>query len=415
MSDNKKETLIINYYGMQTGGIETSFAELMLYSLRQGRRVIWFTTANCLNNASHKEISENPSVEKVLIKPPTDAVYTEGLSCSGERVIVISCEPLTFARAESLRGRLGEASFENYLILPNFRGKIYYPEQFFKGPARKLAYNRLVSAAHKMVEADCVRGFAIQHLDVFEKHYNVTIPDKDKKLLGGLRSISEPDDSLVKKKAQERKDRFEIIACSRFDFPHKGYMLGLIREFCVLKKDYPFLTLTLIGDGAGMDQVKQEIDRLPADAASDVTLTGTLPLDEVRERFRRGHLNIGLSGALLDGASCCIPSVVVRHYCEECEGYGFLSNVPDRLSERPGRDVKPMIESVIRMSDEEYIAQAYRDYECAKQVFDYRPEYIFQQNHGQNAVLSKRDIERLRRMKLAISVMLRFGDTDDFA
>ena len=89
--------------------------------------------------------------------------------------------------------------------------------------------------------------------------------------------------------------------------------------------------------------------------------------------------------------------------------------MPDRLSEKPGVDVKPIIEAVIRMSDEEYIKQAYRDYECAKKVFDYRPDYLFEQNVKQSAVLSKSEIFRLRMLKAEISLKGRFRDIDDFA
>jgi|GEM_PF-4523970 glycosyltransferase involved in cell wall biosynthesis len=415
MSDNRKTTLIVNYYGMQAGGVETSFAELMLYAVSKGYRVIWLTTENCLKNATHTEITSCDAIEKVLIKSPTHAAYVDRVSCRNERVIVISCEPLTFARAESMRGKLGEASFENYLILPNFRGKIYFPEQFFTGGKKDRVLRQMASAVRKMNDADCLRGFAIQHLTAYEQNYGLTIKDKEKKLLGGLRRITEPEKSTVIKNAADRGKRFEITACSRFDFPHKGFILGLIREFAVLKEKYPQLSLTLIGDGAGMDRVKRLLEELPRQTAEAVRLTGTLPLDRVRELFRHSQLNVGLSGALLDGASCCVPSVVVRHFCEDCEAYGFLSNVPDRLSEKPGSDVKPIIEAVIRMSDEEYIKQAYRDYECAKKVFDYRPDYLFEQNVKQSAVLSKSEIFRLRMLKAEISLKGRFRDIDDFA
>lgn len=413
--NTEKTTLVVNYIGMQFGGVETAFAELMLYALSQGFRVIWLTTPNGVQSAAHREIADCAEIEKIFTRSSAHSAYTAAFRCEGERVVAVSCEPLSFARAESLRGRLGERSFEHYLIMPNFRGKIYFPEQLFGGPAKAYCRRVMRRFAHRLNETGCLRGFALQHLEAYERNYGIAVEDKPQKILGGLRRTEPPERAFLMNKAGQRSRCFEIVACSRFDFPHKGFLLGLTDAYADLKPTFPQMKLTVVGYGAGEAQLREKIAALPAETARDIELTGALPLDEVKRRFKGAHLNIGVAGALLDGAACGVPSLVARHFSDSCETYGFLSDVPERLRDDPGEDIRPYIRAAVTMTDDAYAAQAKKDFTCAEQIFDYRPYYIFEQDGSRGRVLTRGDILRLRLIKLAASVKLRFVDTEEFA
>lgn len=415
MDGKSKIALIVNYYGMQMGGVETAFSELMIYAVKRGYHVVWITTENCIKNSAHKEISENADIEKVLVNPLFRCRYTAPFLCEDERAVVVSCEPLTYVLAESLRGRLKEKAFESYLILPNFRGKIYYPEQFFSGIFKNHVAKFMRRLAVCLNESYSIRAFAEQHLDAYEKAYDIVIPDKPSKILGGLRRIEELNEKDIINKAKQRQEKFEIIACSRFDFPHKAFLLGAVDAYAELKDKYQQLKLTIIGYGAGEQELKNKINSLPLEASADIEMTGALPLDIYKERCKNGHLLIGLAGALLEGATSGIPSLVARHFSDTCETYGFISDVPDRLRDDEGENVCPYIEDTINMSDEDYINRIRNDYRCVEQLSDYHPEYIFEQKNLRGCSLSRLECFRLKNLKILISLKSRFSDFDEFA
>lgn len=386
MSEKLLKTLVVNYSGLKLGGIETSFASLMKYSLECGYRVIWITTPESVINSDFKEISENSMVEKVYKKRKFNSFDKLEISFSpDEEVTIISCEPIDFVKGERIRRRAKNvASINHFLILPHYTGSAYYPERFFSS---KLMRKLIKAVMRKKIvlwnDNDCIRAFSQKHLDKYEENYNIFIPDKTDKVMRWPNKIEKILDEELREKAYERITKFNIITCSRFDFPHKGYILGLIDEFAVLKLKYPQIQLIIVGYGAGERVVNDKIKTLPEDIQKSIVLTGALHPNELKEKFKDCHLNVGLAGALGKGAECALPSLLVRHYTEKCESYGFINDIQGNfLRSDPGSDIKAFIEFIINCNEEEYIQQSKNALDKIMQLKKNDPEYLFRQKNS---------------------------------
>ena len=118
----------------------------------------------------------------------------------------------------------------------------------------------------------------------------------------------------------------------------------------------------------------------PETVRRDIHLLGMLTPDALEQCYKDSHLIVGLAGAIIDGARCGIPSLVVRHYNENCETYGFLDEVPEKtLSEEPGDDIVPLIEECINMEWEAYLEHVEKGYQIVE----------FYKNAGDNSLIKR--------------------------
>ena len=408
-----KKTLIINYFCMQIGGIECYFAELMRYAVSQKYRVIWFTTKKHMEIADFKDIVNDYRIEKIFVGQGIHIFDEIDISFNKhENIIMLSCEPMAFVIAEKLKSKFKGNSFSNFLLLPHFTGNAYYPERFFKKVLMdKLFFKIFQDMANKIVNNNALLAFSEKHLLTYEKIYKVKISEKANKVLKPI-FLNKPILSEVEleEKAKNRKKKFEIITCARFDFPHKGYIVGLIKAFNNLKKCYPQLTLTIVGYGEGERYLKEIIDKLPKDSKDSIKLLGKLLPQELQKAFRNSTLNIGLAGALIVGARCALPSISVRHYTYDCECYGFYEDSLDySLSTKPGENIEFYIRQLINCSDEEYVLHGISAYDKANNSKNVDPEYIFKQyNISNESIFSKLDILKFKFINFMICIMIKF-------
>ena len=379
------KTLIVNYRGMRIGGIETYLSRLMAYSISMNYRVIWLTTKRNYDNTDFKEIVGDSRVEKVFIKGKSHLwlPHKKIKFHPNERVTMISMEPLNFLKAEQIRAYAKVESFYHFLAMPHFEGNAYYPERTFRTRLERDACHKFMrKIANKILDNDCIRAYSLKHLDYYEKNYDVVIPDKNEKVLKKINLMKDYSEEYFQNKATDRKNKFVVTTCARFDFPHKGYILGLVDDYAELKEKYPQLELNIIGFGKDEDRLNEKISKLSDSAKKDLHLIGAVMPNELGQHFEKCHMNIGLAGALFDGAICAVPSVCVRHYTEECQTYGHISDMEGTyLRDDPGENIKSYIEALINMSDDDYINQSKRDFERAKEIKTNQPEYLFEQTN----------------------------------
>lgn len=406
----EKKTLIVNYFGLRSGGIEKFICRLIRYSLKQGHRVIWFTSQWHFESAEQRDVADNPNVEKVFFRSGREKLFCKAPKLNlnpNEDVIMISFIPEDYIWAEQFREKYQCKSFYHHLILMNFFGWLTYPEDEFK-TKRIIEKRRKFSnkIAHQLDENNNIRAFDEKQLGAYKERYNLNVEVSSKNLLKAFPVEDAFTESELWGKAKNRNDEFVIATCARFQFPHKGYMLGLLDVFKELKVKYPKIKLVIIGDGE-REKFDERFNTLPEEVKKDITLTGALPFTELNETYKKCHMCIGLAGAISTAASLGLPSLVTRHDTLECETYGFYQDVDSVLKSDPGIDIMPFIEEVIECSDEEYVNLGLRGIKAYEKNTAINPDYILGEiNKTSKPSVSKKD--RKTNKKWAIASTIRF-------
>ena len=359
MDENKKYTLVINYAVLGAGGIEVALVSLMRYYLREGHRVVWITTSRNRNDVVYKGLLEEPGLEVIIWEKWERLFGIPRISFrEDEHVIMITCRAMQYIVGEELKRKAGVPDFRHFYAIAHYTGNEYYPDRYMKTAlGKRIAYRYWKKIAERMDANGCLKGFSVEHLEGYEPYYHMSVADKERKLMPGV--ITEPlcfDEENTSRREQEREDRFVIVTCARFEFPHKGYILGLVDSFCRLKKKYPQAMLQIIGGGEGEPVLQKKIAGIPEEIRRDIELIGIVSPDELERYYKNAHLIVGLAGAIMNGALSGIPSIVVRHSCSVCEAYGFYAEAWEKsLCEEEGEEITPLLEHCVTMSREEYL------------------------------------------------------------
>lgn len=405
------KTLIVNYFGMRTGGIERYLAGIMQFAADAGYRVVWFTSKGMPEQAEQPGIADNPKIEKVYFGGGRRKHFTKNPDLrlfSNDDVVMLSFTQEDFVWAEQFRYKYKCNTFYHYFILMNFFGWLTYPEDEFK--TKFLAKKRgkfSKSIAEKIDENNNIRAFAHKQLVTYKERYDLKLKVSEDNILKGF-STNEPlSYEELEQKAQSRKEGFVLVACARFQFPHKGFLIGLLEVFKELKEKYTSTKLIIIGDGE-RDYFNQFYDKLDDEIKASIELKGTLFYDEMLSVYKQSHLCISLAGAVTAAASIALPALIARHDTLMCETYGFYQNVEGTLKSEPGEDIMPFIEKVISVSNEEYIQLALagrKEYESRVVI---EPDYIFKQtNKSSMPTVSKSDM-RKNKMWAVISILKKY-------
>ena len=97
---------------------------------------------------------------------------------------------------------------------------------------------------------------------------------------------------------------FNILTISRFDFPFKGYVLGLINSFASTCINYGGeLSMTIIGYGNDKIMVDKLIKSLPINISSKINVLDEVPYSKIKEHIEKCSLFVGMGTTILDAAN----------------------------------------------------------------------------------------------------------------
>jgi glycosyltransferase involved in cell wall biosynthesis len=368
-----KKAFVFLYNNMNLGGVQRYIYDYIKFFNQDGIDTYWiaprkaiidigfieeFQKVHVLHNVTHKKM------EKTL------ELYDD--------VVALAFSVLQF---EKLKKFVGYSNKIRLLyIIPHFKNPELYPEEFFYIAVFKKRIKTWLThfysdyfAANELFYINPIHGGTL-----FE-HYGLTNNDIEGHVCKKNRQIPKIDLSAIQRKIQ-KKDVFNIITVSRFEFPHKGYILGLIDSFAEIKRRIPIAQLCIIGYGDGEIEVKKRISALPADISNSIIFLGRVSYNELKRYYDDSKISIAVAGSVTDGAILAVPTLVARHYYERCEVYGQYVNCSDKiLSDSPGEDVVPYIEDVYRMGDVEYLELCKATYERAKSILqkDFDPFWMF--------------------------------------
>lgn len=372
-----KKAFIFLYSDMDLGGIQKYIYNYIVYFNKNGVDTYWLAPQKFnVDTGFKKELSK---VNVVCGK--LDAKTYKRLSEYDEAAAVT----FSVLQFETLKKMVGDIPGIRLLyIVPHFKNPEIHPEEFFSSKRFRNAVKKWIAEFYADYLNDNNLYFINEkHAAAISNHYGLPAESAGKHLCKKVREIAEYDENAISRKMCG--DDFNIITVSRFEFPHKGYVLGLLDIFPDIVKECPEARLTIIGYGDGENDVSGKIRSMPGEIADRITVVGRVSFTELQKYYNNAHLSIGLAGSAGDAAMFGVPVLVARHYCEKCEVYGqFAENYNKRLSEEPGGDPIPYIKQVYDMESGDYISLCRRTYEAEKQILNsgFDPFWVFKVKQG---------------------------------
>lgn len=402
------KVFIFLYNDMNPGGIQTNMYNISRSMIANGIRVVWI--------CSNRKISIYEGYRDIINKEKINIIHINEL-LKGQNIYfdknddvrMLCFSPISFLVLDKVKRKFNDCKISTYYLMPHFENKDYFPDRFFKINFIKATIKHFVKELFLSFDNNnLILFFEKVHCAKVEKYYGFKIKDIDNKLAKIAAIAPVIEFNKIEKKA--KRDMFRIITISRFEFPHKGYLIGLISTFSKLKSKYDKLYLDIVGYGDDAKVVYDTISQLTEYVQNSITLHGYKPYEDLKDLFEASHLNIGVGGALLDGARHAVPSLPARHYSYSCEVYGFLPYSVDKLlSEEPGYDLERFINEAINMTDKEYIELCLKSTETDKlRGKSSNPLWIFDVKENFDVCLNKEQILLLIILKhrMKVNVLL---------
>lgn len=392
-----KNTLVINYRHMGykhigVGGVENYIIGLIKLAHNNGNRIIWIHDVKTFIPPIYEDILNSDYVEKCAcdIHKCHWFRHDKLRFNSDENVVIISFSAFDHVRALQLKHEYIDVKLTALYFIPHFTGSLIFPEQQF-GFGKRIVQKKFSHLYAEWINSGTVLFFNSRHISAIEESYGIHVDENHRKLVPEIFNEFHFDENEVR--SRYSRDEFRIISAGRLEFPHKGFVIGMLKEFVALKEKYPQITYYIVGDGPEIQMVRDELNKLPEKVSKDIHLLPPMPFEELISFYKDCNLNISAAGCATYGAKSGLLTLPVRHYVYDCEVYGYLPECKDyTTSTLPGNPVIPYIEEVIHMPESEYVKRSQDSFESYNQGF-VNSNAIFEiAENAQDYIMRQRDL-----------------------
>ena len=364
--DNNGKVVIFIEENLNVGGVETyTYKSLKQLSARGVKGILLLGEHGQLADA-FSDIVNDPNILVWRKELQIDKLKEMTENCDDAQITLVAFFMNSYILADAFKEKCDWCRVETFFFVNHYTEWINYPETAFSMPIRPIVKKRFENIFSKMNENDNIRYFTTRHINVMQDSYGYHINKNREELIVPSATIMKPFDPKRVEQIYDREE-FKILSPLRFDFPHKGFIIGLIKTYGELKENYPNLQFTIVGSGPDEYQVKKAIQELPEFARKDIALNGTCSPEKLNDYYLDASLNIGVAGCFSGGAKLGVLSLPARNYCMDCETYGFPpDSIQLSVSTDPGLPIKDFIIRVLNMSKEEYIQKSKDCYEALR-------------------------------------------------
>lgn len=396
---NRKKILVFFRNQLAVGGVETYMYEQAKCLRQQGWTIVWVRKhpwAKLDSALADVFGEENAVVWNRRI--PVDKMKT--LAGEDALIKVVAFNMFQMAQAEIFKSKFSGGDVSTFLFMPHYKGEAIFFEENHSGARAEAVRQRMAEIYRKLHKQNNLRYFNIKQMETTQENCGFTIEDSNAVFVPPRQTdASQWDEARCRRLAG--RERFNLLTVSRFDFPHKAYILGLIQAYGRLKPRYPRLELTVVGYGREQARVEEAIGALPEEIRRDVHMMGKASPEELNGYYQDANLNISVAGSCSQGARIGCLSIPARHYDESCQVYGFFPESRMKtVSEEPGEPVEPYIEAVLNMTEEAYVKKcrdAFDTFHDASVAQRKTMEQI--ENASREATLSRADIRYITRQE----------------
>ena len=370
------------------GGIETYVYKSIKKIIERGDKAGWISNDFTKINSSFKDLICDKDVYLIERRKTKQTLFKICNEEGFNKINIITFCPRDFAFAETLKKGLTKIPIETFLFVPHFQGDFLYLEEGFQGVQKDVVKKRLKLIFQKMEQNGNLLYFSKKHLAEYRKRYGCTEKEFSRVRVPEIPEKIGFDEDRIKKVFNQTE--FTILSVSRLEFPHKGFVLGLIDAFDILCQEYKSIRLVVVGDGEGMPILRKKIAGLRKNVAKRIEIVGAVSPNELSYFYDKANVLISLAGCFTLGAKRGVLSFPARHYTEKCEVYGYLPESKDfSLSDSEGYNVIPFLKEVIDMPFDEYLKHC-RD--CYEAFPIQNQKYFDQIKNKSKSVLSNREI-----------------------
>lgn len=184
--------------------------------------------------------------------------------------------------------------------------------------------------------------------------------------------IREIEKDLIKKKTENRKEEFCILAVARADFPFKGYLLGLVEGIQDIMGEYENAILTIISHGSDFERLEKAVKE--SSVSSQINLINKVPYNELDHYYKKAHVYIGMGSTLIEAAQYGAIPLVAKSYDEKLKikKYFFYER-PEILGTIEDIDYIEddyMLRKVLDFADDDYYRASIRSREAVVDMYD---------------------------------------------
>lgn len=381
------DTFVFVLGDMRLGGIEMFLLRRIRWMKKKGYRVIYLCTKKkpIIDDSFINDIS---AIEFYYVNFRNPLwLYTLKLNLPQEsKVQVYTFNIIDFSFVEALRCKFRN-SINTFYWIPNFEG--LFIENHF-GVFRPII-RKIIGRQYKLMEKNNNLFYVNpSHAETAMKNYDYVLVNNGLKFSKIQKET--PPFNMNLSKERFKHENFNIIVITRFVFPHKGFILGLLDQFNGLISKYPYIRLTIIGYGKDENVFLDKLNKLPSDTIKAINYVGKVSYDTLGSYFKNASLNIGVASTISDGAITGLISLPARHYTYDCEGYGFLPESKNyRTSSLPGISMDFYIEKVLKFSQKEYIEYSRKSHETFYISQEELDKRVLEEFHNSN-VLNKKTL-----------------------
>lgn len=347
MDDNISKTIVFYCCNFSMGGTETLILRLLQYYSTSNHRAILLTDTS-INQSILDDANRVDFEHYIYNKGSKEFLSNNKKLCFGptEKPLVITQFLPEFLKSFTLLRK------SNYGVRFKHTLYIVHPNSIFFGPKKLifLAKPMIVRLLKKNVlvfmDETCVEK-CIQHYSL-NKSLNY--------MIYRLPIFINENGSVAKK-----HKIFSILTISRFEFPFKGYVLGLITSFSQLCTKYPLISLTIIGNGKGKAEVEDLISKLPDSVSSKIEVLNQIPYHKVNDYIVGCDVYVGMGTTVLDAANNNKIVVTAVAYQKSNLAVGFFHEEYKTIGEVFRNDVAypifdNLLEEVINTNEDDFIS-----------------------------------------------------------
>jgi len=347
-----------------SGGTGTLSIRIGTWLVSKGYEVVYICQEiNDANNARTME-SKGIKVHCWSLKETINNIYR--VYGKNRRYSFLTFSLLEFAFVEKFRKRLIVSRSILYIV--HSSGLLIGSGIEFQLAKRLLrdAYGRIIqvlSSNNNIIFMD------EKSIETTENYYKIKIQNSKQKLLRLPMCVNEFRPEKINKK--HNLGCFRILTICRAEFPFKGYVMGLVKDFERLCLKHENLRLTIVSFGEKEKELREYIQSLEDKIKEKIELIGQTPYEELGEFFEKSHLYIGMGTTLLDAANNGLPAITVKSYTYESFSSGFLHQNPHMLSADPDENTPTItyIEQVVKMNKQRYFELCKKSYAALQSMY----------------------------------------------